>query len=898
MVGPRKRKNVQVKAPLQPKRTKLEVIEEDLDDFLSEMQTRNTSVKTDPVNSDVSKVKAVADSVGDKSGQKSIECRIKENINEEFMQVQAAVNKAMAKKDQDLMKLIDEKSFLVKSLNELNEELTQKEKEVKNLQNTLDGHSLKSNEDQSKLNKLTANIERLVKQNKELVNDNKTLNENVNKQENIIKKCRDDFKAFGQKVDEYKQETEIKDKLYKKEVAEKDMKLTELEMNRLKEMENLQEKLKTSKDENDKLKKALKETNEKQKDDLMKERVSLQEKLKTSNHENDKLKKALKQSKDKHKDDLETKERALSTMQKLIDTEKKQANKYKQRSRRNEEELSAKSDVISKNEETIKRLKKETLELALSIETHKKKSYERKVKLKCAQQSYNSNLNEFLDKYQKNIEKLKTKREKEKLKKKKNNVTVKLVLGEKISEKSLLKDMDMDSVVTKQYSTDEHTTEQGQTCVSVSEESDKEEASITCSSSLALDTSVDFSDQDIPSTSIHLQKANNIEESVCDQELEVSTVNKTPPRRNEFSSFILWDESALRKTGRHEDNMLVGFDLSSSFMSSSAEPVINTIVRENQKTSIAGDARGKDDTTALLLENDNQSDGEFHDDTLEEMVHPSQDNHGDDDGPVKDNSLQLQHKEHDNRVVNENTGTDLESEDMINKHDLVQTVIEHILASVFTSNIHHSSPEVGGYNSGTEEPSADTEEDVVGRSELVDDSEDMAVKAEVITENTDNVNSRWYDGAKEKILSNPGPDFREETDIKEFKFKVRNSVESSLMYYYNNPEAPLGEYKIKDKEQFGILCKMLSHKFRAEIKESFLAFSGSCRGISLTPDNKWFIKHQIDMFLDNLQVANRARKNLGQQAKARCGLCDFLDNSWSGVSLHFESTHKDISSAL
>merc|ERR1712096_586737 len=136
-------------------------------------------------------------------------------------------------------------------------------------------------------------------------------------------------------------------------------------------------------------------------------------------------------------------------MQKLIDAEKKLSIKLRKELKLSEEQKNAETL------EVIERLQVENDEL-------KKKSNERKMKLKVAQQCYKTYLSDHIHKYEKTMGRLEAKLEKEKVKKKnkKRSLTVKslkLVFGDNISKRSLSNQFE-DHFVVKQF--DKHPSKQ------------------------------------------------------------------------------------------------------------------------------------------------------------------------------------------------------------------------------------------------------------------------------------------------------------------------------------------------------------------------------------------------------------------------------------------------------
>jgi len=89
-------------------------------------------------------------------------------------------------------------------------------------------------------------------------------------------------------------------------------------------------------------------------------------------------------------------------------------------------------------------------------------------------------------------------------------------------------------------------------------------------------------------------------------------------------------------------------------------------------------------------------------------------------------------------------------------------------------------------------------------------------------------------------------------EYQEFKFSVTDTVKKCLKIYYNNVTS-FGQFRIVSEEHFTELCRSFSHRFREELKDSHVAFTGSISGLKLTPDHEMYIKQQIDIKLDTLQ---------------------------------------------
>ena len=106
----------------------------------------------------------------------------------------------------------------------------------------------------------------------------------------------------------------------------------------------------------------------------------------------------------------------------------------------------------------------------------------------------------------------------------------------------------------------------------------------------------------------------------------------------------------------------------------------------------------------------------------------------------------------------------------------------------------------------------------------------------------------------EKIQNNPSQNNQNDTskpaelEIFEFNGAVTESVKECLLKYYNCEETKQQSYTIKEKEDFIELCRMFSYRFRKEVKDSFVEFNGTTRGICLTMDDKEYIKDQIEQY--------------------------------------------------
>ena len=87
-----------------------------------------------------------------------------------------------------------------------------------------------------------------------------------------------------------------------------------------------------------------------------------------------------------------------------------------------------------------------------------------------------------------------------------------------------------------------------------------------------------------------------------------------------------------------------------------------------------------------------------------------------------------------------------------------------------------------------------------------------------------------------------------EDPILKFHVRVTDSVKGVLMSFYKTDDET--KRKIHDDSEFIDLCKMFSYQFREEIKDSYLTIQGSLEGLSLTPDNRAFIRAQVQMYFE------------------------------------------------
>lgn len=92
----------------------------------------------------------------------------------------------------------------------------------------------------------------------------------------------------------------------------------------------------------------------------------------------------------------------------------------------------------------------------------------------------------------------------------------------------------------------------------------------------------------------------------------------------------------------------------------------------------------------------------------------------------------------------------------------------------------------------------------------------------------------------------------EEEDIERLHMKVGSVVCCALLPYWPEAKEFKGKRKISSKAHFANMAKQISHQLRAEIKESFLEFNGSLKGITFTPDNKAYILTKVEIMMDQL----------------------------------------------
>ena len=179
---------------------------------------------------------------------------MKENMCKDLSEIQVAVNNAfdlknkeLKKKDEEVKSAVGEKEELLKDLWEAKElwdkydvDLKQKDEQVKTLQELLKNLKARVNDEASKasrtkIEKLTQNVEILLKDKQILMTEVNDLKDDVKSKEIGIKKCRDDFNLFESKISELKNKVEVQ----ANEINEKNQSLTDVK--------DLQDKIKSLK---------------------------------------------------------------------------------------------------------------------------------------------------------------------------------------------------------------------------------------------------------------------------------------------------------------------------------------------------------------------------------------------------------------------------------------------------------------------------------------------------------------------------------------------------------------------------------------------------------------------------------------------------------------------------
>ena len=204
-------------------------------------------------------------------------------------------------------------------------------------------------------------------------------------------------------------------------------------------------------------------------------------------------------------------------MRKLVDAEKKLSNILKRELKTKDEihdkELSAKIEVQSRNLELSQKVvdTKEIIDrLQDEINVIKKKSYERKIKLKYAQQAHKANLSEYIQKYENTMNRIKemeiAKLEKKKKKKKTSSVkSLKLVFGEKLSKQSLSKHVD-DTFSVKQFDKNTHTKVYENTLIGFGDKTDDDRASQETDFTIEPESNIKNITKDISATDKEIER--------------------------------------------------------------------------------------------------------------------------------------------------------------------------------------------------------------------------------------------------------------------------------------------------------------------------------------------------------------------------------------------------------
>merc|ERR1712130_403863 len=105
----------------------------------------------------------------------------------------------------------------------------------------------------------------------------------------------------------------------------------------------------------------------------------------------------------------------------------------------------------------------------------------------------------------------------------------------------------------------------------------------------------------------------------------------------------------------------------------------------------------------------------------------------------------------------------------------------------------------------------------------------------------------------------PPVEREEEEDIDRLHKKVRDAVRSGLNRYWPDAEEYMGENKIGSMEDYRVMAREFCHKLREQIKESYLTFHGTLKGIALTSDHKMTIKMEIEMEMERRPSLNKRR---------------------------------------
>lgn len=94
-----------------------------------------------------------------------------------------------------------------------------------------------------------------------------------------------------------------------------------------------------------------------------------------------------------------------------------------------------------------------------------------------------------------------------------------------------------------------------------------------------------------------------------------------------------------------------------------------------------------------------------------------------------------------------------------------------------------------------------------------------------------------------------------EDAINELHRSVAKCVKKRLsMYLVGMEDTQPHNMKINDADEYTKLAKEFSHKWRAQIKDTYETYHRTLEGITLTPDHKENIKIAIDMHFERLPV--------------------------------------------
>jgi len=121
------------------------------------------------------------------------------------------------------------------------------------------------------------------------------------------------------------------------------------------------------------------------------------------------------------------------------------------------------------------------------------------------------------------------------------------------------------------------------------------------------------------------------------------------------------------------------------------------------------------------------------------------------------------------------------------------------------------------------------------------------------------VESRRDEEPSTSVFLPPAVERGEEEDIDRLHRKVRDAVRSVLNCYWPDAEEYMGEHKIGSREEYSSMAQEFCHRLRSQIKESYLTFHGTLKGIVLTSDHKMTIKMEIEMAMEKRPLLNRRR---------------------------------------